>query len=59
MFLCVIAHNEQCVAPVLKALDLHIDDSVNDDFEEDYWESVVPVCTLSCVHNVEWEKQEI
>ena len=36
MFLCVIAHNEQCFAPVLKALDLHIDDSVNDDFEEDY-----------------------
>lgn len=33
MFLCVIAHNEQCVAPVLKALELHIDDSVNDDFE--------------------------
>ena len=33
MFLCVIAHNEQCVAPVLKALELHIDDSVTDDFE--------------------------
>ena len=35
MFLAVIAANINAIVPILTALELHIDDNVTDDFEEE------------------------